>query len=337
MPDLRHFIHSVESALARHNLGAPGAYRRWTLPTRADLGPYFTGINPYGSADAANILYTIQRFPADAAERAGWVSALQAMQDPETGLFEEPTHHPIHTTAHLIATLELFEARPRHPLVALGHLRKTHELSAFLEELDWRSNPWRESHRGAGLYAALVLAGEVNQEWEERYFKWVWEETDPQTGLLRKGRINPVPANGVVSIFPHLAGTFHYLFNLQYARRPLRYAERLIDTCLDLYAQHAYPLGRSIGFAEVDWVYILNRSVRQCGHRFGEVQAALLDFSNHYLPYLQSVDPETDPDFDDLHQLFGALCCIAELQSALPGHIRTLRPLRLVLDRRPFI
>ena len=337
MPDLRHFIHSVETAVARHNLGAPGAYRRWTLATRADLGPYAVGINPYGSADAANILYTIQRFPAAAEERDAWVRALQDMQDPATGLFEEPTHHPIHTTAHLIAALELFEARPRYPLAALDGMRKTHELSAFLEQLDWRSNPWRESHRGAGLYAALVLAGEVNLEWEERYFKWLWDESDPETGLLRQGKVNPIPAGGAVTIFPHLAGTFHYLFNLQYARRPLRYPERLIDTCLDLYTQGEYPLGRAISFAEVDWVYTLNRAARQCCHRFAEAQSALLDFANRYIPFLQSVDPETDPSFDDLHQLFGALCCLAELQAALPGHIRTHRPLRLVLDRRPFI
>lgn len=40
---------------------------------------------------------------------------------------------------------------------------------------------------------------------------------------------------------------------------------------------------------------------------------------------------------DDLHMTFGALCAVAELQLALPGEIRTPRPLLLVLDRRPFI
>ena len=46
---------------------------------------------------------------------------------------------------------------------------------------------------------------------------------------------------------------------------------------------------------------------------------------------------ETDDGLDDLHALFGTLCALAELQQALPGEIRTARPLRLVLDRRPFI
>ena len=35
--------------------------------------------------------------------------------------------------------------------------------------------------------------------------------------------------------------------------------------------------------------------------------------------------------------LFGYLCAFAELQQALPGSCVTDRPLKLVLDRRPFI
>ncbi len=344
MYDLRHFIHTVETAVSAHNLGLPGAYSRWTRP-----GAHPTGMNPYGCADAANILYTTGRFPSDPQERQFWVGALQGLQNAESGLFEEPTHHPIHTTAHCIAALELFDARPHYPLKALHDLLRPHELSAFLDRLDWRGHPWIESHRGAGLYAALVLAGEVNMEWEERYFTWLWEESDPQTGLLAKGRIRPNPAGG--GLFPYLAGTFHYLFNLEYARRPLRYPEQLVDTCLDLYRRGEtvqvpltaperrgeYPLGKQLSFAEVDWVYSLNRAVRQCGRRFGEARQALEEFASEYIPFLLGIDPELDPDFDDLHLLFGGLCCLAELQQALPGLIKTQRPLRLVLDRRPFI
>ncbi len=335
MYDLRHFIHTVETSLSAHNLGAAGKYRRWTRPA-ADGQPRSLELNPYGSADAANILYTLHHFPSDPAERLAWVGALQALQDGETGLFEEPTHHPFHTTAHCLAALELFDAGPRCPVKAMANLRKPHELAAFLDALDWRGNPWRESHRGAGLYTALSLTGETNLEWEERYFTWLWEESDPETGLLRKGRVAPLPAEGGLSLFPHLAGTFHYLFILEAARRPLRYPDRLVDTCLEIF-RGSYPLGERLSFAEIDWVYCLNRAVRQSGHRFAEARQALNDFAARYIPFLLEIDPETDPDFDDLHQLFGGLCCLAELQQALPGLVRTQRPLRLVLDRRPFI
>ncbi len=65
--------------------------------------------------------------------------------------------------------------------------------------------------------------------------------------------------------------------------------------------------------------------------------AALSRFAERYTAFLLSLDPGTDDGMNDLHRLFGALCCLAELQQALPDTIRTERPLRLVLDRRPFI
>ena len=68
-----------------------------------------------------------------------------------------------------------------------------------------------------------------------------------------------------------------------------------------------------------------------------QVREALLDFADIYVDYLNSLDYEKDEGFNDLHMLFGACCALAELQTALPGKIITEKPLRLVLDRRPFI
>ena len=52
---------------------------------------------------------------------------------------------------------------------------------------------------------------------------------------------------------------------------------------------------------------------------------------------MENIDYEHDESFNDLHMLFGAVCALCELQAALPGKILTSKPLRLVLDRRPFI
>ena len=333
--DLRPFIAGVRGIVASHALGPPGAYRRWNWQDERkgrDLG-----LNPYGCADAANLLYTIGDFPADSDERQGWVRTLQGLQEPETGFFREPTHHEIHTTAHCIAALELFDARPRHPIAGLAAYREPAAMVSFLEQLPWRNDPWNASHRGAGLYVALVLTGAADADWEDRYFAWLADETDPATGFLRRGCVGPVDAGDVRSIFPHLAGTFHYLFNQEYARRPLAYPGAMAATCLDLFARRAFPLGKWVGFAEIDWVYCLARSVRQCGQRFAESRQALTEFAAGYLEFLAGLDPATHDGLNDLHALFGALCCLADLQTALPGLIRTERPLRLVLDRRPFI
>jgi hypothetical protein len=53
--------------------------------------------------------------------------------------------------------------------------------------------------------------------------------------------------------------------------------------------------------------------------------------------FLTQLDWDSDDGACDLHRVFGAACALAELQRAVPGLLRTPRPLRLVLDRRPFI
>jgi len=329
--DMRSVVERVEATVRAHRLDAPGVYRRWLWQNAAN--DRSLGVNEYGCADAANILYTIGRFPGDRAEREDFTGTLQALQDPATGMFSEATHQPIHCTAHCIAALELFDARPLHALRGLWEFKSREGLRAFLEKLEWAKHPWPQSHLGAGLYAALVLAGEADSDWQEWYFEWLWNEADPESGLWRK---NCVPA-AAGELFPHLAGSFHYLFNQEYARRPLRYPDRMVETCLRIVATDDKYFCRGAEFADIDWVYCLNRSVRQCGHRFAECQEALRAFAVRYCAMLSAIDCGRDENWNDLHKLFGATCALAELQSALPGLIRTERPLRLVLDRRPFI
>src|SRR5690606_22218420 len=101
--------------------------------------------------------------------------------------------------------------------------------------------------------------------WEEAYFDWLWAEADADSGYWRRGCLT---AAGSAPVFHHLAGSFHYLFNLQAARRPLRYPDRLIDTTLDIFHDNRYPsLGQAISFAEIDWVYMITRALRQTPHR----------------------------------------------------------------------
>jgi hypothetical protein len=325
--DARPFLDSAERILERHALGPPGAYARWTLAGASQ------GANPYGASDAANLLWTLDRFPGGAPERAAWITALRGWQDAASGLFREQTHHPIHTTAHCIAALELFDARPAHALAELAPLRDPDAMERFLDALDWSGQPWTESHRGAGLYAALHLAGECDGAWEARFFAWLARECDPATGLWRRGA---VPASSLGLLFPHLAGTFHYLFDCEHAQVAHPHPGALVDTCLRIRAARAYPLARYVSFAEVDWVYCLHRAARRCA-REGEARDALRSFAEEYLAFLDSLDPDADPGLDDLHALFGAVSALAELANALPGEIVSEQPLRLVLDRRPFL
>ena len=319
--------HTVET----HSLG-DGAYARWLWQNKE--GTRSLGINEYGCADAANILYTIGTFPRDEKQRADCIAALRSLQDADSGLFREATHHPIHTTAHCVASLELFDALPAHPLRDLEQFLQKDALYAKLDSLDWEGNPWPQSHQGAGLYAALLNADNAPLEWQDWYFGWLRDNCDPEYGMSKKGSIQ----TGTKPPSHHMCGWFHYVFNHVYAKRPIPHPEKLIDSCIEMYEAREMhlPFGRMMGFMEIDWVFCLNRASYQCKHRFDEVQKLLLDFAQGYIGYLDTL-PEDDDGLNDLHSLFGAMCAVSELQIALPGQLRSTRPWKNVLDRRPFI
>lgn len=331
--DLGAVLARVDRALEACALEAPGHYRRWTRPgADRDLAA-----NPYGCADAVNLLFTLGRLPESGPRRDAHVDALRAFQDATSGMFREATHHEIHVTAHCAAALELLGARPAHPLHALAHLDAPRAIDRFLDALPWRDDPWLASHRGAGVYAARLLAGEASDTWQARYFAWLDAACDPGTGLWRAGCVT-APFRWGASRFPHLAGTFHYLFNYEHAGRPHPHAERLVDTCLDLWrAGDEWPLGRTVSFAEVDWVYCLSRASGQSGHRRDEALEALRTFAADYVDFLSGLDWDAEDGACDLHRVFGATCALAELQQVLAGDVSAEPGLRLVLDRRPFI
>lgn len=329
--DINGLINNIHLVVKSHYLGG-GGYARWINEKEGEERKL--GLNEYGCADAANILYTINRFPADTGERAEIVSTLQSLQK-DSGLFEEATHHPLHTTAHCVAALELFDAKPSKPLKGLDEYKTKEGLYGLLDGLDWKYNPWPQSHQGAGIYAALNLAGEADAEWNKWYFDWFWQESCPVTGMWRKDYTTA----GTARYYEYMAGGFHYMFNHQYAHMPLKYPERFIDTCLEMYKNSDLKegFGRGINFIEVDWVYCITRALRQCGYRFDDCVEAITDFADGYIDYLCGLNPENSDEMNDLHMLFGATCCLAELQQFLLGQIHSDKPLRLVLDRRPFI
>ena len=341
--DISRFVRDLKKVVESHYLGN-GEYARWIW--QSESRPRRLGVNEYGCADAANILYTIDEFVCSDEDRKLRIAALQALQNPETGMYTEETHHTIHTTAHCAAALELFNVRPKYPIKGLHPYLEKEKLYELMESLDWYVNPWSQSHLGAGVYAALTNSGEATVEFCKNYFAWFRENADPVTGFWKPG-YSDVSAwfsddhktKGAPRYY-FMAGGFHYLFNHEHAHQPMPYPEKVIDTCLEMYERDAFNgrFARSIGFLEVDWLYCLNRAWRQRPtHRSDECLAAMEDFAVKFTDYLLSLDTETHEGVNDLHALFGTVCCLAELQVALPGKIITDKPLRLVLARRPFI
>jgi len=339
--DIREILREARNVVSAHAGDTQGEYHRVLKPSQD--ASIETGVTAYGCADAACILYTLGELPGDSKERGAFVEAIQKFQNPQTGLFEDGSHHEIHTTAFALAALDLLDARAKYPIRALHYLKKGQALVDFLSKLRWHEEPWLESHKGAGIYSALVLNREVCREWEDWYFKWLWEHEDVNTGFWREG--DSIPLNepkAPVPLFHYLGGSFHYLFNVVYARREQRYPERAVDTCLEIWKNNHQPLYgepfcRGISYAEIDWAFYLNRSVRQCGHRLQESRCAMAEAAEKYIDYLSRLDYGSDTAFNDLHKLFGMVCALSEFQLALPGQFITERPLRQVLDRRPYI
>lgn len=325
-------IQEIRACIQRHNLGTPGAYTRYTVGPRVD-----GKINEYGVADAANILYTINDFAQAQEDREHWIKILRNMQDPQTGMYEEPTHHTIHTTAHCLAALELFDAKALYKCTYLDDCLTKEGLYNKLENgIRWDTDPWRDSHIGAGVFVALTMTDAVDAQWKDWYFDWFWNHTSPVNGFAFAGK-------EMQADFHHyMGGGFHYLFNHEAEHRPMANPEAIIDSCLPLLKDPvSYNEGKTFakntGFIDMDLVYSVTRAMRQTPHRFYEAKEALESFADKFLDMVFALDFENDIGFNDLHRLFGTVCCIAELQSALPGKIISSKPLRLVLDRRPFI
>ena len=133
---------------------------------------------------------------------------------------------------------------------------------------------------------------------------------------------------------------FHYMFNYIHEGRPLLYPDKIVDTCIDMYLRDGLPdfFMKRANFIEVDWLYCLRRAmISSQGHRQDECMTLIRDFASKYLDFMLGMDHDHNDSFNDLHMLFGAVCCLAELQYAMPDDIKTDKPLRLVLERRPFI
>jgi glycosyltransferase involved in cell wall biosynthesis len=113
-------------------------------------------------------------------------------------------------------------------------------------------------HRRPELYA-LVDAG----------LDWLDTHQDPQTGLWRGP--HAVDAGNA------MAATFHFTFFYFARRRPVRYAERIIDSCLKLQQADGLFAGPVVGHTCLDYdaVDLLAKMTLVTTHRRAEVAGAL--------------------------------------------------------------
>lgn len=328
--NIDNLIERFKNNVEAHKLES-GKYARYiTVP---ETGEKDTEINAYGCADAANILYTVDAMPKSPEERKAFSDALKAFQDKETGLFDEGSHHPYHGTAHCMGALELFDEMPLYPIKGMDEFRDVSKIPAWLEGLNW-STCRGSGHIGAGVFSSLYLEKTISLEWMDAFFGYLTDNADPDCGMNLKGMF----AKNEAPVWLHMGDWFHFLFCFFAANRAFPYADKLVDSCLDMYYEDKMDatFGKGQRFLDIDWAFTLNRAAIQSGHRLEEARNVLRKFTKDYVEYLEA-SKDDEPQWNDLHLCFGAICGLAELQRALPGEIVSTLTLRQILEKRPFI
>lgn len=330
MYDLRPFIKEIKKIVERHYLGETGRYARWI--TQDEKNSRNLGSVPYGCANAANILYSINDFPTDGTERTAFIKVLQDFQNKENGLFEDSDNFPTHSTAFVSGALALFDAKPLYKAAGFSEYTTKEALFNFLDDIDWANQPWLGAHLGSGIYASMILTDTVSDEWEDYYFEWMDNNADPKTGLWKKDALEGAEP------FSYLAGTFHYVFNYEYAKRALPYPKELLETCIQAYYDGICPdFTTEAGWFDIDYTYTLAIAQKRAGIKYDETQKILKEIADGLIPQLLAMNPADSETLNDLHSLFAIMCALAVLQDALPSYIRTSKPLQLVLNKRPFV
>ena len=322
--DLREFVHWIgETFEPTIKLsGGAGHY------ARQPGGP----LELYGIADMACVLHTLGRLRPTDDERREWASAFENFQVVEGGWFLEksPSHPPLHNLAFALGAMELLDLHPERPVV-LG--TEYEDIQRFLGSLDWKANVYKESHKGAGIAAARTLLRSMDAGWFAKYFAFCDGLLDPRNGMLGKDK----PAGGD---FDQIGGTFHYFFLYNHFNRRMAFPEQRIDAILGLQRADGHWDSSNRTWLTLDGIYLLTRTLRYAPHRVADVHLALHRVMGTLMQEMYAPAARKVAFGGKLpgHTLTCAVSILAELQQFFGCDVVVTEwPLKLVLDRRPFI
>jgi len=285
------------------------------LEMHADQTPAygFGAGSPYALADLANIAFVYPtEMPVNLSILASALERLKGLQDPVTGLFNEVSHHPIHTTACSIAALARHDQAPAFRVAALDKYLERGAISHALDAVRWDVNPWRDSNIPVGIIATLVLTlgRDATKDVEREFFQWLDQHVDRSLGLWRRGKIFQEGRRGH---FTHIAAAFHLLFLYDYLDREFPCPAELFEECckfLDKRSEMAF--NREPGYIEVDLFYCLLRAGRRVVSP-SELFDLVTPFCSDFLDGLESWCDVTRSS--DMHKLFGSLLMTCEINS----------------------
>ena len=292
----------------------------------------------YGIADMACILYALDALTPDEKAKSEWISRLQSFQDPGSGLLLAKTAYlsKVHNTAFALGALNLFDAPPSHPLVFARNFDTPQKMEEYIASRDWQGGVYLGGEDVVGLASSFALVPDtVSAQW----FTWFLDYFDgnlfdPNNGMIGRD----TPPEGTLD---QIGGTFHFDFFWQYFDRAMPFAEQRIDAILGLQRDDGDWDPGNPWWMPFDAIYMLARAVSGSGHRVEDFRDCVRGVvTRAYDRIMDGSSRESDFVKQDMgvHTLNGALGLFAVGQSILgPDEVRTTKPLRLVLDRRPYI
>ncbi len=323
------------------------------LPSaKIGAGPADYGLRPgghrralYGAADAACILYTLDALATDEPAAREWLDVLGTYQDPTSGFFvaETASLAKAHNTGFAVGAMNLFEPNlindelPKHALAFARLIEDPTEAERYSDSLDWRGDCYAAGERLIGLASTFAnVSGVVAPEW----FDWL-------VGYIEKRKFDP--ATGMVGVDKppqgdkdQIGGTFHFDFFWASRDRELPHPQARASALLDLQQSSGLWDPHNPWWLSLDAVYMLGRTMPSLPADAAKAARSAIVLTANALADRAADPAQRVTDFGDawmgVHMLTGAISFFAYLQQIL-GHdaVITERPLRLVLDRRPYI
>lgn len=223
----------------------------------------------------------VRTFPPE--HRLQWIDHINSYVDrsikPPDGSYTDTFgHSKLHANGMVVGALGALGGRQKWPVRLYDPFRTPEKVAAWLERIDW-SRQWAASHEFWGGMICFSYSRSCPPKWLEAVFNWLDENLDERTGWWRKN----VPHTGR---HEPLGGSVHILPLYEHHGRRFPYAERLIDSVLDLqlangrWLQTKNPL--VMDYLELDALYALNlmqtyvpgyrgRQIRAAAERYGRL------------------------------------------------------------------
>jgi hypothetical protein len=314
----------------------PGEYARRPGETETAL---------YGAADVACILYSLDRLDPSPDSAAEWLEVLSGFQDPVSGFFVDRSGSlsTAHNTGFAVGAMNLLHRElsngelPKSPLRFARLVREPADAERFAGSLDWRNDCYEAGENLIGHASSFFnVSGAMPAGW----FEWLVDYVE---------RTKMDEANGMVGIdkppggdTDQIGGTLHFDFFWAALGRQLPFASARTEALLGLQLPSGLWDPNNPWWLTFDAVYMLRRTLPDLSaDRAESVRAAVARAASALTA--RSSDPELRrSDFVDpwigAHMVTGAVSFFAYAQQVLgESRVITDRPLRSVLDRRPYI